>query len=58
MGTLLITHYQRMLDYIHPDKVHVLVSGRIVRSGGAELSHELEAEGYEPILRELAQGVS
>jgi Fe-S cluster assembly ATP-binding protein len=47
-----------MLDYIRPDKVHVIVSGRIVRSGGAELSHELEAEGYEPILRELAQGVS
>jgi Fe-S cluster assembly ATP-binding protein len=58
MGALLITHYQRMLNYIRPDRVHVLVAGRIVRSGGAELSHELEAEGYEPILRELAQGVS
>jgi Fe-S cluster assembly ATP-binding protein len=58
MGALVITHYQRMLNYIRPDKVHVLVAGRIVRSGGAELSHELEAEGYEPILRELAQGVS
>ena len=47
MGILLITHYQRMLDYIKPDHVHVMVSGRIVRSGGPELAHELEARGYE-----------
>ena len=47
MGILLITHYQRMLNYIHPDRVHVMVGGRIVRSGGAELAHELEARGYE-----------
>ncbi len=45
-ATLLITHYQRLLDYVVPDFVHVLVGGRIVRSGGAELAHELEAEGY------------
>ena len=46
-GILLITHYQRMLNYITPDFVHVLVDGRVVRSGGAELAHELEATGYE-----------
>ncbi len=45
-ATLLITHYQRLLDYVVPDFVHVLVGGRIVRSGGAELAHELEADGY------------
>ena len=45
-GVLLITHYQRLLDYVKPDRVHVLNAGRIVRSGGAELAHELEREGY------------
>ena len=45
-GVLLITHYQRLLDYVQPDKVHVLRSGRIERSGGAELASELEREGY------------
>ena len=45
-GVLLITHYQRLLDYVTPDKVHVLSQGRIVRSGGPELAHELEREGY------------
>ncbi len=49
-AVLLITHYQRLLDYVKPDFVHVLADGRIVRSGGAELAHELEREGY----RELA----
>jgi Fe-S cluster assembly ATP-binding protein len=43
---LLVTHYQRLLDYITPDRVHVLYDGRIVRSGGPELAHELEARGY------------
>ncbi|ROR32594.1 Fe-S cluster assembly ATPase SufC [Inmirania thermothiophila] len=43
---IVITHYQRLLDYIHPDRVHVLAEGRIVRSGGPELAHELEASGY------------
>ena len=47
MGALVITHYQRILDYITPDKVHVFVDGRIVESGGPELAHRLEAEGYE-----------
>jgi len=50
---LLITHYQRILNYIHPDRVHVLVRGRIAESGGSELVTQLEAEGYEPILRRL-----
>jgi len=46
-GMLVITHYQRLLDYIKPDRVHVLSAGRIVASGGPELAHELEREGYE-----------
>jgi len=45
-SALVITHYQRLLDYIVPDRVHVLVQGRIVRSGGPELAQELEAQGY------------
>jgi Fe-S cluster assembly ATP-binding protein len=45
-GVILITHYQRLLDYVQPDFVHVLADGRIVRSGGKELAHELEREGY------------
>ena len=47
MAILLITHYQRILNYIQPDRVHVMVNGRIMRSGGAELAAELEASGYE-----------
>ena len=47
---LVITHYQRLLDYIKPDRVHVLAAGRIVASGGPELAHELEAEGYDKFL--------
>jgi len=46
-SVLLITHYQRLLDYVVPDKVHVLSRGKIVRSGGPELAHELEREGYQ-----------
>jgi Fe-S cluster assembly ATP-binding protein len=48
---LMITHYQRLLDYIPPDVVHVLADGRIVRSGGPELAHQLEAEGYDGIVK-------
>ena len=48
-GVLLITHYQRLLDYVTPDFVHVLADGRIVKTGGAELARELEAEGYEAV---------
>src|SRR5881296_3882699 len=47
MGALVITHYQRILDYITPDYVHVFIDGRIVEEGGPELAHKLEAEGYE-----------
>jgi Fe-S cluster assembly ATP-binding protein len=47
MGVLMITHYQRMLNYVKPDFVHVLLDGRIVMSGGEELSRELEANGYD-----------
>jgi Fe-S cluster assembly ATP-binding protein len=52
LGVLLITHYQRLLNYITPDVVHVLAEGRIVKSGGKELALQLESEGYGPILRE------
>jgi Fe-S cluster assembly ATP-binding protein len=47
MGALVITHYQRILNYIHPDKVHVFVGGKIVESGGPELAEKLEAQGYD-----------
>ena len=53
-SALVITHYQRLLDYIVPDRVHVLVGGRIVRSGGPELAHALEADGYAAIAAEAA----
>ena len=53
LGVLLITHYQRMLNYITPQRVHVMMSGRIVKSGGAELARELEEKGYEGIRQEL-----
>jgi Fe-S cluster assembly ATP-binding protein len=48
-SALVITHYQRLLDYIVPDRVHVLANGRIMRSGGPELAHELEANGYASV---------
>ncbi|MCY3673270.1 MAG: Fe-S cluster assembly ATPase SufC [Alphaproteobacteria bacterium] len=51
---LIITHYQRLLDHIVPDRVHVLAKGRILRSGGSELARELEAKGYAEILSEAA----
>jgi Fe-S cluster assembly ATP-binding protein len=44
---ILVTHYQRLLSYVTPDQVHVLLNGRIVKSGGKALAHELEARGYE-----------
>ncbi len=50
MGALLITHYQRILNYVTPDHVHVFVGGRIVESGGQELAHRLEEEGYDAFL--------
>ncbi|MDF2097415.1 Fe-S cluster assembly ATPase SufC [Aquibaculum arenosum] len=51
---LVITHYQRLLDYIVPDRVHVLSQGRIIRSGGPELAKELEAKGYADIIEAAA----
>jgi Fe-S cluster assembly ATP-binding protein len=53
-GILVITHYQRLLDYIVPDKVHVMWDGRIVRTGGKELALELEEKGYDWIKEEVA----
>jgi Fe-S cluster assembly ATP-binding protein len=53
-SALVITHYQRLLDHIVPDRVHVLAAGRIVASGGPELAHRLEAEGYAGVLGEAA----
>ena len=53
LGVLIITHYQRMLNYITPGFVHVMMQGRIVESGGPELAHRLEDKGYEGIRREL-----
>ena len=52
-GCLIITHYQRLLDYITPDHVHVMIQGKVVQSGGAELAHKLEAEGYDWLHDEL-----
>ncbi len=52
-GCLVVTHYQRLLNYIKPDRVHVLMDGRIVRQGGADLALELEERGYEWIEREV-----
>jgi Fe-S cluster assembly ATP-binding protein len=53
LGVLLITHYQRILNYITPDRIHVLMDGRIVLSGGPELAHALEQKGYEGLRKEL-----
>lgn len=53
MGVIVITHYQRLLNYIKPDHVHVFMQGRIVKSGGPELAERLEAEGYDWVKEEL-----
>jgi len=53
---ILVTHYQRILNYVVPDFVHIIVDGKIVKSGGKELAHKLEAQGYDWILEEVAQG--
>ncbi len=53
IGFLIITHYQRLLEYIEPDYVHVMMQGRIVRSGGKELAEQLEAKGYDWLKEEL-----
>ena len=54
-SAMVITHYQRMLDYLHPDFVHVLVNGRVVKNGTAELGYEIEQRGFDWIKDELAQ---
>jgi Fe-S cluster assembly ATP-binding protein len=56
VGLLLVTHYQRILNYVEPDFVHVFMDGRIVRSGGTELAHELEQKGYDWIEKEVFAG--
>ncbi|KRK46245.1 Fe-S cluster assembly ATPase SufC [Dellaglioa algida] len=56
-GTLMITHYQRLLNYIVPDVVHVMMDGRVVKTGGAELAEKLEAEGYAGLRDELGLDV-
>ena len=53
LGCLIITHYQRLLNYIKPDHVHVIMQGKVVKSGGAELAERLENEGYEWVKEEL-----
>jgi Fe-S cluster assembly ATP-binding protein len=56
LGILIITHYQRILNYIQPDFVHVMVDGRIVLSGGGELAHQLEERGYDWIREDVVNG--
>jgi Fe-S cluster assembly ATP-binding protein len=56
LGILLITHYQRILNYIKPDHIHVMIDGRIVLSGGPEVAHDLESKGYEGLRAELGLG--
>ncbi|MCB2223094.1 MAG: Fe-S cluster assembly ATPase SufC [Actinobacteria bacterium] len=58
LGVLLITHYSRILRYVTPDRVHVMMAGRIVRSGGPELAEELEAKGYDAIAADLGIDLS
>ena len=53
MAVLMITHYQRLLDYVHPDFVHVIIDGKIVHTGDAALALRLEAEGYDWLKQEL-----
>ena len=58
IGFVVITHYNRMLEYIKPDFVHVLIGGKIVKSGGPELAVAVDQNGYQPILEEVrAQGI-
>ena len=55
---LLITHYQRILNYVKPDFIHVLADGRVIKSGGRDLAHALEAKGYDWVLKESAAGAA
>lgn len=56
-GSLIITHYQRLLNYIEPDFVHIMMDGRVVKSGGADLANQLEEEGYKGLVEELGLDV-
>jgi Fe-S cluster assembly ATP-binding protein len=56
-GTLIITHYQRILSYITPDFVHIMLNGRIVEEGGADLAADLEQKGYEWLREQRGEGV-
>lgn len=56
-GVILVTHYQRLLNYIKPDRVHIMIDGRIIKSGGPELALELEASGYDKLEAEVLQKV-
>src|SRR5690606_6734549 len=56
LGVLVITHYQRILNYINPDYVHVMMGGRIVESGGAELAQNLEQHGYDWVREKIENG--
>ena len=58
MGLILITHYQRLLDYIRPQFVHVMLDGKIVQSGGPELALELENKGYDWLVRSPKEGAA
>ena len=58
LGTLIITHYTRILGYVTPDFVHIMLDGRIVREGGRELADELEDKGYEWVREEVAASAS
>jgi Fe-S cluster assembly ATP-binding protein len=57
-GFLVITHYPRILQYVAPDRVHIMLDGRIVKSGGAELAHEIERSGYDGVRDEVASAVA
>jgi len=57
MGVMIITHYQRILRYIKPDYVHILLDGRMVKSGGPELADVLEARGYDWVKKEVLEAV-
>ena len=54
-GCLLITHYQRLLDYIKPDFVHIMIDGKIVKTGGRELIKKIDEDGYEWVKKELGR---
>lgn len=56
-GVLLVTHYQRILNYVKPDRVHVMIDGRIVKSGGPELAHQLEDQGYDRMKNRIPEKI-